>query len=53
MLFLIGFSKEDTYMQALRNGSAFMYGIIGGGGVLRAFLKALLEHYVPLPRWSF
>lgn len=50
---LIGFSKEDTYMQALRNGSAFMYncGIIGGpSGVLRAFLKALVDQLVRF--WS-
>jgi hypothetical protein len=41
----IGYAKEDAYMRALRNGSAFVYncGIVGGrADALRAFLDALV-----------
>ena len=50
---LIGFSKEETYMQSLKNGSAFVYncGIIGGRfGVLRSFLEAFVRELLTF--WS-
>ena len=46
---LIGYPKEDTYMQLLHNRTVFMYncGIIGGPSpVLRSFLDALVNQLV-------
>ena len=50
---LIGYAKEDAYMQSLRNGRAFVYncGIIGGRlSVIWPFLEAIVNELVRF--WS-